>query len=488
MSEHERWRASYSFLPLGAGEDEIQARTTEDLERAFELMRECEERPPTFGLLRLPDYWLDREPLTDHTLLDLIAESAAEGEEGQRLRDMLLEPARQPRDLRRKVQEIARIIYNEVMRYPRVSMELAAREWGRMIRKRQKEMRVGGSDLRRALELLNQSWLPLFAPAGLFEPPPPEERWDFPPCPLGSLNRFVSYVREHNLAEYDLGSLGSFCNAAIEWILSYDELEGAGDLDSRLPLLASLEAADTYYNRLAEWDLAVQARQVCVLEQVDIEQVDIQEEFDEHLSGNAMDDLCSYALELLTWGRDLNQALLQGLMQGFVDAERARMGLPWPPRSRLRPSGRASLWESLLKSQLREVWDKLRKRTQDELGAAWCLLHSIYVEQAGIHLANALEGELKRIVERFVEPNTKLGFSQVLEEAIRCFSRVPKLRNLADELRRNQKRLNDVVRTRGAHGGEKPPPREDVYWLEDWLIGNGDSGLLARIVKVQELL
>ena len=128
MAEHDRWKESYRWLPFGAGEEEITACSTPALRQAYECMRSCANRPPSFGVLTLPEFFLGQELLTRSTLWRLVEDTVDEEGERRRLA-ALLEPAHGLDVLKWQVEQVAQLLRNEMVRYPRVCRELASRVW-----------------------------------------------------------------------------------------------------------------------------------------------------------------------------------------------------------------------------------------------------------------------------------------------------------------------------------------------------------------------
>ncbi len=128
MAEHDHWKESYRWLPFGAGEEEIAACSTPALRQAYECMRSCSKRPPAFGVLTLPEFFLGQELLTRSTLRRLVEDTVDEEGERRRLA-ALLEPAHGLDVLKWQVEQVAQLLHNEGVRYPRVCRELASRVW-----------------------------------------------------------------------------------------------------------------------------------------------------------------------------------------------------------------------------------------------------------------------------------------------------------------------------------------------------------------------
>lgn len=514
MTEHQLWKESYRHLPLGAGEDEISAASTEKLEQAHELMRTCQARPPVFGLLRLPEYCLGQEALTLETLRNLINESAVDSQDAQGLGNQLrLEELRTLNDLHQRVEKVASIIYNEMMRYPRVCRELAGRMWR--------------EHPDRAQKLLEEARLPLLPPAGVFEPPGGQR--DFPPCPLASLDRFVTYVREHGLAEYELDQLGNFVNAALEWHRLNEAVYELGyqpedtqaivrasamlsgrlshDKARQLPLqeliapaieflfsfLASLEAADRYYNGLALWNLGLQARLVGILADRGRPETGPEHLEDLYLSGEAMDDLCSETYQLMTGYGRFNFSLLTGVLGALVEREWSKVTGSLPDE-RLAVSRYFARNKEVLRRVLGSAWEGLHEDSRNELALAYTLEEILEPSlnlwrPIALPLFTSLERELLLTHRRLTNALggdidfDRPGLSEVLERAITDFSKT-RYRDLVKQLAHYRPRLVNI-RNRTPHADPAPPTRGEVLWLKHVLIG---EGLIRRLVEVRQSL
>lgn len=137
------WRESYRFIPPNADEDTIRGADPAALESAFGLMHGCHERPPPFGLLRLPWFSFTPELLSRQAIDAMIGEMCPAGVE--------LAPITELQEALREGSTGAwghalLFLLNEMMRYPRVCRELGRR--------------VAMSDPERALGFLKLALIP----------------------------------------------------------------------------------------------------------------------------------------------------------------------------------------------------------------------------------------------------------------------------------------------------------------------------------------